>query len=224
MSQAQPRYVGDRIAIGGDYQFRAVSQGIACQRFWHEAKLREAEAVVTPARGLTLSAFYTYLNTRVQKVTIPSTVGQPYLIDTSLAVGDVLPLSPRHKLTLNASHTLPLDPSVGEISFGGTWSYSGKRRVEYTSRALLQAGATVLGEDLAPARRDPGMLPSLSLVNLSLDWKSVMSSRVDLSAFVTNLLGKKYYVSSSGFLVSTGLGSGSVGEPRMFGGRVRVNF
>src|SRR6185369_6112929 len=30
---------GDRIAIAGDYQYRAVTQGPAVQRFWHRCKL-----------------------------------------------------------------------------------------------------------------------------------------------------------------------------------------
>lgn len=49
--EAPPRCVGDRIAIGGDYQFRAVSAGPAPQRFWHEAKLREAQRWLQPRAG-----------------------------------------------------------------------------------------------------------------------------------------------------------------------------
>lgn len=46
-----PRYVGDRIAIGGDYQFNALLHGLAPQRFWHEAKLREAQRWIDPRPG-----------------------------------------------------------------------------------------------------------------------------------------------------------------------------
>jgi 2-polyprenyl-3-methyl-5-hydroxy-6-metoxy-1,4-benzoquinol methylase len=46
-----PRYVGDRIAIRGDYQLRAISEGIAPQRFWHEAKVREAQRWIDPRAG-----------------------------------------------------------------------------------------------------------------------------------------------------------------------------
>lgn len=50
MSQA-PRYTGDRIAIEGEYQYRVLNHGPAPQRFWHEAKLREAEKWVDPRPG-----------------------------------------------------------------------------------------------------------------------------------------------------------------------------
>lgn len=35
---ARPRRVGDTIAIGGDYQYRALTEGPAPQRFWHDTK------------------------------------------------------------------------------------------------------------------------------------------------------------------------------------------
>jgi iron complex outermembrane receptor protein len=127
-------------------------------------------------------------------------------------------------MALSASYTLPLDKRIGKVTVGGTFSYIGKTRVEYTSRALLLAGITILDENLKPVTRDIGVVPSESLVNLSLDWKSIGSGPVDLSLFVTNLLKKKYYTSSSGFLVSTGIGSSALSEPRMFGARLRVSF
>jgi SAM-dependent methyltransferase len=45
------RRVGDRIAIAGDYQYRALHAGPAVQRFWHRAKLEEALALLRPAPG-----------------------------------------------------------------------------------------------------------------------------------------------------------------------------
>jgi iron complex outermembrane receptor protein len=184
----------------------------------------EAEAAITPFAGFSLSVYYTYLNTRVRAVAIPDDTGQAYLINTSLRAGDELPLAPEHKMALSASYTLPLDKRIGKVTVGGTFSYIGKTRVEYTSRALLLAGITILDENLKPVTRDIGVVPSESLVNLSLDWKSIGSGPVDLSLFVTNLLKKKYYTSSSGFLVSTGIGSSALSEPRMFGARLRVSF
>lgn len=34
-----PRRVGDAVAIAGDYQYRALTEGPAVQRFWHDTKL-----------------------------------------------------------------------------------------------------------------------------------------------------------------------------------------
>ena len=46
-----PRRTGDRIAIGGNYQHNAITSGPAPQRFWHEAKLREAMRWLNPTPG-----------------------------------------------------------------------------------------------------------------------------------------------------------------------------
>src|SRR5438132_13057444 len=48
------RRLGDQIAIEGDYQYRVLRSGPAPQRFWHEAKLREAELFIAPAPGETI--------------------------------------------------------------------------------------------------------------------------------------------------------------------------
>ncbi|MEA2600667.1 MAG: hypothetical protein QOF89_1659 [Acidobacteriota bacterium] len=45
------RRTGDRIAIAGDYQHRALHLGPAPQRFWHRAKLEEALALLRLAPG-----------------------------------------------------------------------------------------------------------------------------------------------------------------------------
>ena len=34
----KPRRVGDTVAIGGDYQYRALTEGASPQRFWHDTK------------------------------------------------------------------------------------------------------------------------------------------------------------------------------------------
>ncbi len=44
----QPRRVGDTIAIGGDYQFRAVTEGPRPQRFWHDTKCWLARKYLAP--------------------------------------------------------------------------------------------------------------------------------------------------------------------------------
>jgi 2-polyprenyl-3-methyl-5-hydroxy-6-metoxy-1,4-benzoquinol methylase len=48
------RRVGDRVAVPGGYQHRALHQGPAPQRFWHDAKLSEALRLLEIRPGLTL--------------------------------------------------------------------------------------------------------------------------------------------------------------------------
>jgi 2-polyprenyl-3-methyl-5-hydroxy-6-metoxy-1,4-benzoquinol methylase len=46
--EVPPRQLGDRIAIPGDYQARALSSRFAAQRFWHEAQFRLIERIACP--------------------------------------------------------------------------------------------------------------------------------------------------------------------------------
>jgi 2-polyprenyl-3-methyl-5-hydroxy-6-metoxy-1,4-benzoquinol methylase len=51
VSERGDRRTGDRIAIPGEYQYRALHHGPAPQRFWHRAKLEEALALLRLAPG-----------------------------------------------------------------------------------------------------------------------------------------------------------------------------
>jgi iron complex outermembrane receptor protein len=69
-----------------------------------------------------------------------------------------------------------------------------------------------------------------NIVNLNLNWNSMFDSPVDASFFVTNLLEDTYYVWNTGTYYLPGAASGAgfdaaqVGEPRMFGGRLKLRF
>lgn len=41
---------GDAVAIPGDYQYRAITQGIAVQRFWHHTKMLAVERYLPPRK------------------------------------------------------------------------------------------------------------------------------------------------------------------------------
>jgi 2-polyprenyl-3-methyl-5-hydroxy-6-metoxy-1,4-benzoquinol methylase len=45
------RRVGDEVAVPGDYQHRALREGWAAQRFWHQGKLDEVERLLDPRAG-----------------------------------------------------------------------------------------------------------------------------------------------------------------------------
>ena len=45
------RRTGDRIEIAGDYQYRAIHDGGAIQRFWHQSKLLLIDRLLRPAGG-----------------------------------------------------------------------------------------------------------------------------------------------------------------------------
>jgi len=174
----------------------------------------EVEATLTPLQGLDFTLGYTYLHTRIDKVlALPSVPG--YITEASFFAGDPLALSPKHKVAVGATYTLPLDESVGKLSIGGSLTYRSKMLSNYIDRA----------NTTAPTIQPLSYLPSLTLVDANVNWKNVASMPIDLAFFFTNLTNKKYYAYIPG-LGSSALGfeDGTVGEPRMFGGTVKYHF
>jgi iron complex outermembrane receptor protein len=148
---------------------------------------------------------YTYLDTKLKSFTPVDFPG--YLPATPNAdVGGPLPLSPKHKLSISPSIEIPVDESLGTVTFGGTYLY--------TSSQVTSASA------VTPF----GTVPSYQLVDLNLNWASVGGAPVDLALFATNILNEKYYTFIGGGWQSTGVEYGTVGQPKMYGARLRFRF
>lgn len=184
----------------------------------------EIEGSVTPLEGLTLGINYTYLRTRLDDVPNilqivssfgidPAQFSTFYRTDQGFVVGDPLAFAPRNKLSLTASYTLPVSASLGKITLSGTYQHTDSQLANYFDR-----------NSPAPALRKYSTIPAYDLVNLNLNWSNVAGGPVDLSFFVTNLLDKKYYTNFPGVGLATPFEIGSLGEPRMFGMRVKVKF
>lgn len=192
--------------------------------------------------GFTIDAGYTYLNTRVLSaniVTLPS--DNAYLVSASVRAGDELILSPKHKFSVSANYTLPLDDSIGKITLGATLSYRSSQITNYSAIRFLEIPHTFLIRSAAnpagalttfpagtPITRftggfDTSTLPPLTLLNLNLNWDSVGGGPIDLALFVTNVT-KKEYRTGGGGLIGLGIDTWAIGEPRMFGARVKFNF
>ena len=76
---------------------------------------------------------------------------------------------------------------------------------------------------LAAFGKDYGTIDSRDLLSLSLSWESIAGSPIDVSAFATNVTQEEYYAFVPG-LASSGNESAVLGEPRMYGMRVRYRF
>ncbi|MDE8654552.1 TonB-dependent receptor [Novosphingobium album (ex Liu et al. 2023)] len=175
----------------------------------------EAEASLTPFTGFDLSASYTYLHTEITSVPDFSNFHDPnFVLAAPFEEGDPEVLSPKHKLTASAKYTLPLAASIGDISFGAIFTYRSGMQINYTDR-----------ENPNPAIAAFSTLPSLSLLNLNMSWNSIAGSPVDLALFATNVTKEKYYT-FAGSLGSPELGfeTANVGEPRMYGLRLKYTF
>lgn len=166
----------------------------------------EVEASITPVTGLRFDAGYTYLETRLiaQSAPTPDPDSPFSAINPRGSVGEPLTLSPKHRLTATANYTLPLDESIGDVTFGATYTYTAKQIADLTSPL--------------------GVLPATNLLNINVNWMSVGELPIDLAAFATNVTRKAYPVSIGSAWGSAGFETYIMGQPRMYGLRLKYRF
>lgn len=176
----------------------------------------EIEAGLRPVKGLSLNASYAYLNAKLTSVTpVMLSATDPYVVNGQPLAGDRLALTPESKLVVSGSYTFPLSEDIGEISVGATFSHTSSVVSSYASRSR---------EAIALFGRDIGIIDPVDLLNLNASWRSIARSPVDLSIFVTNLTKAKYYTYITGLYSGTGFEMAQVGEPRVYGARLKYNF
>jgi iron complex outermembrane receptor protein len=169
----------------------------------------EVDGSVTVFDSLRFDLGYAHLDTKVQEIDVSSInlVGTPFIaIAPTVSPGSEFTLSPKNKVTLTGTYTLPLEAAWGRLSVAGTMTY--------TSRQIANGSV--------PA--NVGVLPSRTLVNLNINWEKVGGTPIDAAFFVTNLTKKVYAVNTGGGYNSAGLGDLLIGEPRMYGFRLRYSF
>lgn len=166
----------------------------------------EVDASVNLFRNFRLDLGYTYLDTKVIDIVAPTLpAGSPFnAVVPTVNKGEALTLSPKNRVTLTASYTLPLDESVGKITLGATFTHTDKNQSNATSPL--------------------GILPATDLLNLNVSWNRFLGSPVDLAFFATNVTNEIYPVNVGGGLVSSGYENILMGQPRMWGFRLRYSF
>ena len=179
----------------------------------------EADLGIQPFEGLRLEAAYAYLDTKIKKIVnvapLVTALGLPFNDVRGLPVGAAIPNSMPHKLTLSGSYTLPLPDSIGKLSVGGTWVYSSKYRAVSDPTAVVGGNLVYLSKY--------GVLPSSKLLNLNVTWEDVGGLPVDAAFFATNVTKEKVLLHAN-VQASQGFVSNIIGEPRMYGVRLRYKF
>jgi len=183
----------------------------------------EVDASVLFFDSLRFDAGYTYLNTKITAGGARALrgdgselgqliVGSPFgEISPTSVVGSAFANTPKHRLTLTGTYTLPLDESVGNISFGATWVHTSSSVNDYSVPAFVDGIAV-------------GFTPSNDIINLNLDWKGIAGSSIDAAVFVTNLTKERYTVANGGGWNSAGVAEILLNQPRFYGVRLRYNF
>jgi iron complex outermembrane receptor protein len=163
----------------------------------------EADANISPMGGLSLDLSYAYLDSKLQSITLPTTAPGVIVVPNQVA-GDRIPNTPKNKVTAAVTYFFLDRQPIGRLS--GTVSYA------YSSRNVIN-------------KRDPAAtLESYGVLNVVVDWKEILRSRLDAEIFVTNLTNKAYRIGIAGSYEAFGVTSSTYGEPRMIGGRIRYGF
>ncbi|MEO6716067.1 MAG: TonB-dependent receptor [Novosphingobium sp.] len=167
----------------------------------------EVDASIRPFEGFKLDASYAYLNTKVLEITVPA----PTIFFSALATvatkGGPLSQSPKNRVSVTATYTLPLDQSIGKLSLGATFTHTDANAVHKT--------------DFDPVF---ATVKAIDLLNANVDWESAFGSPVDLSFFVTNLTNQKRVVYPIATYQPYGFETGYLNQPRMWGFRLKYRF
>jgi iron complex outermembrane receptor protein len=164
----------------------------------------DIELTLRPFTGFTVDGNYEYLYTNIENLNASPIVGSVYdIIQPTATTGSRLPFAPTQKWAITGAYQFPIDEAVGKVTASATYSWTGN-----------------YGFTTGPF----GTLPSVGLLNGNLNWRSAFGRPIDVSVFGTNLLGKKYLTSVVDVRSSAGFVSNSVGEPRMYGVRLRYHF
>lgn len=174
----------------------------------------EVDASIRPFDSFRLDVAYAYLDTKLKSFTAPDLSADPNysgLIPTA-QIGGPLVYSPKNRLTVTGTYTLPLDESLGRLSLAATFTHTDRQYASHADDPFV-----------AQIGFNPGLLPATDLLNLNLNWDSVAGLPLDLSLFATNVTKEKYHVSIFG-TYGAGFESILLGEPRMYGLRLRYRF
>jgi iron complex outermembrane receptor protein len=203
----------------------------------------EVDGSITFFNSLRFDAGYAYLNTKIESLAsqaelLPLLVGTPFIgINPTAFTGTPFTLSPKHKLNLTGTYTLPLPEKVGRLSVSGTLLYQssqianggmpascGPTKTTDTTVPTAPGSAVSSSWCFAPNTVPLGVLPGRTLVNLNVNWDNIGGMPIDGAFFVTNLTKKTYFVNTGGGFTSAAFGDVQVGEPRTWGFRLKYRF
>jgi iron complex outermembrane receptor protein len=166
----------------------------------------ELDTTFEPVHGLRVDFNYAYLDTKLQEVTVPAAPTGFSAVFFPSPVGGPLAFSPKNKYAVALTYTLPIDPSVGQVEVGATYTYQ-------TSEFNSQTAAP--GFEVLPAQEN---------LDLHANWNNVFGRPVDFSVFATNVTKKKYYEATDGIYSSFGYDVAYLNPPTMYGVRLRYRF
>ncbi len=163
----------------------------------------EADALLNLGEYFRLTGAINYLNTKLISATVPVVAGVT-IVPTAVQGGE-LAFSPNWSGSVGAAVKLPVPASAGKVEFGATYRFQSSYQV---------AAPTITSLRATPVRQ----------LDLNLDWNSVAGTPIDLSLFANNVTNQFTVITVNGLRDILGFDARQLGEPRMYGVRLRVRF
>ncbi len=190
-----------------------------------EATIRglEADVEVAPIANLSVKLAYSWVDAEYDEWRLGTGAPGNPVRDNS---DGFFTYVPEHSLNGSVNYTLPLDPSLGDISLiaGVYWQDEMATHAEaqrFGDSSLPPALATQFDFEGA---EDIAFTDDYAVWNLRINWDRFLESDVDLAAFVNNLTDEEYITGGLNVPDSLGFASATYGAPRTYGASVQWNF
>jgi iron complex outermembrane receptor protein len=165
------------------------------------------QSTIVPDEHVDVTAFYSYTDASYGAFALPEEIIGSQQFGLLNHVGNPFAYTPANKFGVTANVHFMIDRALGIPTFSVTW-YN-QSRVWFT--------------DLADEEPD-GSQGAYNLINLRLDWRSLMGTSADLGFFVNNVTNQIYKVGGNPLEHLTGTDSSIYGPPRMWGVELRYRF
>ncbi len=156
----------------------------------------ELEVTAIPIKGVEISPHASYLYSHYDKYPrVFGAVENPQFF-----------YEPKIQVGVTGAYHLPLDQSLGDVSFTAIYSYEGHQYVDPP------------GGDIYT------IIPSYDNLDVRADWTDFLTYPVDLSFFMTNALNETHVIAVIPIYTQLGFTSLTYNPPRMFGFSVKYRF
>lgn len=198
--------------------FNPETNGIGAKVLGASARIEgvELEAAVRPVRGIEIGGTFSYTDAKYREYQFTVNAPTPDCSGGVAQPGEMANLRclPFQFVApyIYSVHLLAEQPLGGNL---GTLSLF----VNYSHTSAQHTEAVVL-----PPGQPNEKLEAYGVLNLSLDWRDVGQSGLDLGVYATNLANKLYRVGNGNLYQSLLFTNSLYGEPRMYGLRMRYAF
>lgn len=198
--------------------FNPDTQASGAQVLKADARIQgvEAEASLRPLPGLEIGGTFSYTDAKYKRYeyqpNVPVQGCSGNVINppgtANLACLPFQYVSP-YIYSIHASAEQPLGGNLGTISLFAIYSHISAQHTEGT---------------VVPPNQPGEKLEPFGTPNLSIDWKKIGGSNLDVGLYGTNITNKLYRVSNSNVFTSVLYSATLYGGPRMYGVRARYSF